>query len=336
MRWKTTLKFYEERMFPKDSLVDLELHFSPGKILLCGEYLVLKGAKSLGLCCRFGQSLKIKKSNNHYFHWKALDHRNALWIDFKFHRRNGKFEVYDEYGSNLINQDQLKIIFTLLEIIHDTKEQLFEDFLSFETCIDFDPSWGLGSSSTLVANLSKWSGIEAYKLLKHSFGGSGYDLAIAMANKHITYQLSESGRKVELVDFNPKFKDHIFFVHLNKKRNSRKAISSFEEICQNKDLNNAIETVSEISDNVLNNIELAEFEYLMTKHEHILSGILGESSIKDALFPDYTDGICKSLGAWGGDFMLVTGNEESMEYFRNKGYRKILTFDELIENGANS
>ncbi len=39
----------------------------------------------------------------------------------------------------------------------------------------------------------------------------------------------------------------------------------------------------------------------------------------DKIFLDYF-GQTKSLGAWGGDFILATGNKDTPKYFKNKGY----------------
>jgi len=42
----------------------------------------------------------------------------------------------------------------------------------------------------------------------------------------------------------------------------------------------------------------------------------------------------KSLGAWGGDFVLVTSNrpeEETRNYFNEKGLEVFLRYDEIIK-----
>ena len=47
-------------------------------------------------------------------------------------------------------------------------------------------------------------------------------------------------------------------------------------------------------------------------------------------FPDYKGSI-KSLGAWGGDFILATGDKEDRNYFINKGLRSIIEFKDMIK-----
>jgi hypothetical protein len=52
-------------------------------------------------------------------------------------------------------------------------------------------------------------------------------------------------------------------------------------------------------------------------------------TVKEALFPDFK-GIIKSLGAWGGDFVLVISKENPNEYFIAKGYETIIPYDQMI------
>ena len=47
------------------------------------------------------------------------------------------------------------------------------------------------------------------------------------------------------------------------------------------------------------------------------------------LFPDF-DGVIKSLGAWGGDFVMVISNENPTDYFMEKGYETVIPYEEMI------
>ena len=44
---------------------------------------------------------------------------------------------------------------------------------------------------------------------------------------------------------------------------------------------------------------------------------------------EYFEGEIKSLGAWGGDFILASGIN-SPSYFESKGYKTIVKFDDMI------
>ena len=52
-------------------------------------------------------------------------------------------------------------------------------------------------------------------------------------------------------------------------------------------------------------------------------------TIKEAVFPDF-NGVIKSLGAWGGDFVMVVSQENPKKYFAQKGYEIMLTYGEMI------
>ncbi len=160
-----------------------------------------------------------------------------------------------------------------------------------------------------------------------TFGGSGYDIACAQNNSALTYQLKGDDKQINLVNFNPEFKQELFFIHLNKKQDSRKGISIYN--LQKKEITNSISEISKITSKVLTCDNLKDFETLVTKHEAIISDIIKIKSVKETLFNDY-NGAIKSLGAWGGDFILATGSLEEMKYFRNKGYNTILSFNDIL------
>ena len=72
-----------------------------------------------------------------------------------------------------------------------------------------------------------------------------------------------------------------------------------------------------------------DLEKIMEEHESIISSIVKLTPVKKVLFSDYF-GAIKSLGAWGGDFVLVTGNEDTPNYFKQKGFETVLSYREMI------
>ena len=61
-------------------------------------------------------------------------------------------------------------------------------------------------------------------------------------------------------------------------------------------------------------------------------GDISEKKVKDTRFADYW-GAVKSLGAWGGDLVLVTSNQpksDTEEYFKSKGFGVLIPYKELI------
>lgn len=65
------------------------------------------------------------------------------------------------------------------------------------------------------------------------------------------------------------------------------------------------------------------------EHETVMSGILKLPTVKALVFPDFI-GTVKSLGAWGGDFILAAANENPETYFKSKGFDVIIPYKDMI------
>ncbi len=307
------------------------MHFySNGKLLLTGEYLVLEGAKALALPTKFGQDLEVISIKEPQLIWGSFDLNGNCWFEAIFELP--KLRLISATFDSDIEGNSDKIAETLLEILLEAKK-LNPDFLNsddgflIKTTLTFPRNWGLGSSSTLINSIAFWAKVDAFQLLWNSFKGSGYDIACAQNNSPIFYQLLDKKPIVERVNFNPRFQENLFFVHLNQKQDSKKGIAKFRENKQN--LQKEIEQISMISEDFLKVSNLNDFEKLIFEHEKIISSIIQQKPVKSELFPDYF-GEIKSLGAWGGDFVLATGNEKSISYFKNKGFETILPYSEMI------
>jgi mevalonate kinase len=192
--------------------------------------------------------------------------------------------------------------------------------------LEFERHWGLGSSSTLIANIAAWAGVDGFQLYKAVSNGSGYDLAVALQNKHLQYKLKDGEPEFEAVHWNPDFVDDLFFVALGKKQVSSVEVEKYRNSEQYPDACKAIDAINKA---ILAVNELNEFETLIKEHEAVLSATLNKKSIQQELFPDYT-GSMKSLGAWGGDLILASRIGEGITYFHEKGYPEIIPFRELV------
>ena len=298
--------------------------YSNGKLLITGEYLVLDGARALALPTKFGQNLIVKKGQNQEIIWKSYNYDEQLW-----------FEDVISF-SDIINNVEAKIETvktTLITILHEAY-LLNSDFINkaegyeISTHLTFPKNWGLGTSSTLLNNIAQWTKIDAFVLLKNSFGGSGYDIACAQNNTPIIYQIDQDLPIVEKVNFKPEFSKNIYFVYLNKKQSSKVAISAYYNN-KNENLAENILDNNKITKSILESKTLKEFAHFVEKHEIHLSNILELETIKELAFPDF-NGVVKSLGAWGGDFVMAISKENPVAYFTKKGYETILTYDEMI------
>ena len=206
-------------------------------------------------------------------------------------------------------------------------------FLSFGngynsiTKLYFPKDWGLGTSSTLINNIANWAQVDPHELLTNTFGGSGYDVACAQYDSVISYQLLNGIANVRTVNFNPKFKDCLYFVYLNKKQNSREGIKHYQ--ANKEHSKSALSEVDEITKKMIICDDLEIFESLINSHETIISNITKQTPIKQLLFNDF-NGSIKSLGAWGGDFVLVTSRSNPKDYFKSKGFETIIPYGEMV------
>ncbi|WP_338408834.1 GYDIA family GHMP kinase [uncultured Flavobacterium sp.] len=299
--------------------------YSNGKLLITGEYLVLDGAKAFALPTKYGQNLIAEEGNNQEIKWQSFDSDGSIWFEDTLTFKDISKKNISEEASSKRN--------TLLEILHEGF-LLNPDFLnqsngcSVKTQLTFPRNWGLGTSSTLINNIAQWLQIDAFALLKNSFGGSGYDIACAQNNSPILYHLKNGKPIVEKVTFDPKFSENLYFVYLDKKQSSKTAIASYYNN-RNKDLEEDITKNNKITLAVLNAKSLNDFGLALEKHEAEMSNILEMHTVKESLFSDF-NGVVKSLGAWGGDFVLVISKENPTAYFEKKGFRTIIPYKEMI------
>lgn len=302
---------------------------SNGKLLITGEYAVLDGAKSLAVPTTKGQSLEVSENEPNLISWKSMDEYGNPWFESNFKIENGKFQ----YLTNNQDPESKEISKRLQQLLQSAYRSNTEAFsnkgFSITTRQNFNRKWGLGTSSTLVNNLAQWLNIDPYKLLKESFGGSGYDIAAAGSDLPLTYQITNNGPAAFTADFDPPFKDELFFVYLNRKQNSREAIAHYKNQPQ-EDIQGLTEKISGITEQIIRSKNLEEFSMLLKAHETLISKAINLPRIQTSLFPDYPK-LIKSLGGWGGDFILATGRDKEKEYFRQNGYSTIFDYSELIK-----
>ncbi|RRO16821.1 GYDIA family GHMP kinase [Flavobacteriaceae bacterium 14752] len=296
--------------------------YSHGKLLLTGEYVVLDGAKALALPCKLGQSLSVKSISDQNNQWISYLKNGQVWKSLDFSLK----EILENKAS-----DKFKTrLFQILKIIYQEKPELFEKTYAFSTQLEFDKDWGLGSSSTLINNLAQWSKIDPYFLLEKTFGGSGYDIAAAQQKNPFIYQRLDGKVTIQTVEISNRLKPYIYFIYLNQKQNSREAILNYRKHSKSEKGQN-ISKVSDLTQSIIHSSDLKEFENNLKIHEELISKIIDQPPIQELKFKDYRSGIVKSLGAWGGDFVLVTAqNKDDLEYFRQKGYEVVYNYGDLV------
>ena len=297
--------------------------YSHGKLLLSGEYVVLDGALSLAIPTKYGQSLIVEQIEEPKLLWESYDENKSVWFE-------NEFEIDPDRGAlKQVHEDSISK--RLIQILNATKDLNLgflnnEHGFKIETHLEFPKNWGLGTSSTLINNIAQWTNVDAFSLLERTFGGSGYDIACAQNNSPIIYQIEDKKPIVKTIDFARSFQEHLYFVHLNKKQNSRDGIKHYHKNKEN--AQSAIEAINTITLEMISSKTLEHFQILMVQHETIISKITKQTPVKDLLFKDF-DGAVKSLGAWGGDFIMVASKHNPSTYFKDRGYETVIPYSRM-------
>ncbi len=298
-------------------------YYSHGKLLLSGEYLILDGAVGLALPTIPGQDLVVEDEDSGLVRWESVDEKEQTWFAAEFELED--FELTVRFGEEKVGLQLQEILRTARMM--NTRFLTASEGCRVRTALEFPRDWGLGSSSTLINNVAKWADRNPFKLLEISFGGSGYDIACANSEKPLFYRLEDGHPKALVVDFDPPFKDNLYFVHLNRKQSSRDSIAVYEELQDFSD--QTLDHISAIGKELARCSTQGDFNMLLREHERIIGRVLRQKPVQEDLFPDFK-GQIKSLGAWGGDFVLASAEEDPGDYFRTKGYATIIPYRDLI------
>ena len=297
--------------------------FSSGKLLITSEYAVIDGACALAVPTKLGQRMTVTDNVEPGIHWIAKDVDGNIWFENHFHIHD--FRPTPQTDETTSRLQQILLV----------ARELNSDFLTksngviVETQLDFSKYWGLGSSSTLVNNVAQWANVDPFYIQQKVFGGSGYDIACAQKHNPITYQLIDQQPTVLDVAFAPPFHEHLFFVYMNKKQNSRTSIQNHYRGVSD-EVRNAMNALTK---RFVKTQNASEFQTLMLAHESIISKLIGIPPVQQTAFSDY-EGVVKSLGAWGGDFVLACGPKTSKAYFSTKGYAVCIPYSELISHAT--
>lgn len=300
----------------------MESFFSPGKLLLTSEYVVLDGALALAVPTKWGQELwsEEESDSKSRIYWEAY-HQDTLWL-----RCEIDYATWQVVSTN--NPEASLFVVSVLQSVQKASSKVLQDTRSYrlKTNLQFPSDYGLGSSSTLMTNLSNWAKINAFTLNDRALGGSGYDIAVAQEKHSLLFQIQESKRVVQPIDLDFKFKNELLFIHLNQKQNSREGIKHY----RNKPIStNLVSKFTDITKKITVSQTLEEFSMLLNLHEDLLSSHLELDTARNLHFADCPTFV-KSLGAWGGDFVLSAKFEGYQSYFQHKGFPTYFEWSELI------
>ncbi len=301
------------------------MYYANGKLLLTAEYFVLDGARALALPCKLGQSLthRLDLARNNWL-WQSYDADKKRW-----------FEALVNLNDFSLQSASDKIIGErLVQVLQAAQKLRTEPFshvgAQIKTHLTFPRLWGLGTSSTLIYNVAQLFYVDHFELLAATFGGSGYDVACAAAKQPILFWREENQAFSRAISFKPVFREQLFFVYLGKKQDSREGIARYKNLVKNDGLQ--IEFFDQLTEHIQTATDLKTFEQGLNEHEMRVSKLLDLPRAKILFFSDYW-GEIKSLGAWGGDFVLATSDRDAattLAYFQQKGFSTVLKYQDLI------
>lgn len=256
--------------------------------------------------------------------WKSRDADGRVWFDGEFELPGLSYIKGNDEATGRKLQQIMEAICTFSPTF-----LLNQTNLSVETRLEFPRLWGLGSSSTLICLMSWWAGIDPFQLLKSTFGGSGYDVAAGSMESPFFYRAG-SPPLIEACPFKPPFSNQLYFIYLGQKQDSREGIARYRE--RQPAAGSLIAEVSSLTRAMAVCQNLAEWDRLVQEHERLVGDFLDLPRARDLHFAGFW-GEIKSLGAWGGDFVLASSarsEEETKSYFNEKGFPVFLPYNHLV------
>lgn len=299
-----------------------------GKLLISAEYMVLYGSRALAVPLKKGQRLQtIRSEDRKLFAWNAY-YEDDPWFSADFNPSTlGVVATTDQEKAGYLQ----RLLKACIQLDPAFQSELFD--WDVETRLDFSPDWGLGSSATLTALVAEWADVNPLDLHFMVSEGSGFDVACAITDSAIIYSLLDDGPHYQPVLFNPPFADQLYFVWLGSKQPTAKHVE--EMAGQLSPDPEKIGYFSNLTRGMLEAGELYDFRILMEEHESKVSELISLDRVSETRFPGLL-GSVKSLGAWGGDFVMIATEQDPdalYNYLDNLGFTTRFRYKDLIYEG---
>ena len=300
--------------------------------MLCGEYAVTIGVEALALPVSLGQWMYVwvfdSPGGGDRLIWEAKEKDGSTWLNESFALPLETMEAETEKSSE---RDRSR------EVLHSMLSMVAEGFWKtgksyrIETQLEFDRSSGLGSSSTMVANFARFAGLDAQKVQQKVLGGSGYDVAVAELGKGLVFWKNAEVANWDAWKLSADLTSKWKIVFLGKKQNSRNALADVKgklmEIEKDDFLMHQLQQVC-AAVKMANQVPMLEAGLEMW--QAILAMSLGlETPYQHFKFQPSKGGLCKWLGAWGGDMLLINDVFEESEREALKKYQ-IVDWNQLV------
>ena len=298
--------------------------------MLAGEYLALYGLETFAFPVKYGQKLSVWQSATEggFLKWSSKNYMGEVWFTTEIDTIN----VLEKSTNNATVSGRI------CELIQAARELnpnfSLEGTYILETELEFDQAFGLGSSSTLVALIADWAKVDALILQEKVFGGSGYDAAVSSVQKPLVFWRNDRNKpNWALWEIDVDISKDWFLCFPGNKVNSR---NSIEEVRDKLELISTDSFMMAQLDNILQQIKSAEtadsMELSLEIWQAFISKSLGlKTAYEDLNIERVKGGLCKYLGAWGGDVILVNklihnSNKDKFETM------EVVPWNELVIN----
>ena len=300
----------------------MQSFYAPGKILLNGEYTVLVGFEGMALPVKCGQWLdswifNTPQNGTDTLYYQAIDESGNVWFKMNV-------SIDELLPSSDISIEDKPIADLFLKLLLMVSDDFFEKGKSIrlETRLEFNRDSGLGSSSTFLVIMSQFFGLSAQKLQTQLFGGSGYDVAISQVQKPLIFWKNEQGVNFRPWKLSQSLTQQWQIVFWGQKVNSRNSSAAVKESLDRISSDPAYKLqLEKILSLTRDAQDIPTLETSLEMMQMFLSQLLDLETPYQALsIKPVSQGLCKWLGAWGGDMLLVN-NKILQEYpavFKNK------------------
>ena len=300
--------------------------------MLCGEYAVTIGVEALALPVSLGQWMYVwefdSPGGGDRLIWEAKEKDGSTWLNESFALPLETMEAETEKSSE---RDRSR------EVLHSMLSMVAEGFWKtgksyrIETQLEFDRSSGLGSSSTMVANFARFAGLDAQKVQQKVLGGSGYDVAVAELGKGLVFWKNAEVANWDAWKLSADLTSKWKIVFLGKKQNSRNALADVKEKLMEIEKDDFLmHQLQQVCAAVKMANQVPMLEAGLEMWQAILAMSLGlETPYQHFKFQPTKGGLCKWLGAWGGDMLLINDVFEESEREALKKY-KIVDWNQLV------
>jgi hypothetical protein len=198
--------------------------------------------------------------------------------------------------------------------------------------LEFDRKSGLGSSSTLVSNFAQFAGLDAQRLQREVFGGSGYDVAVGSVGRGLVFWKDGDENHWSPWTLNASLTENWFVVFLGEKQNSRASLNNVKDRLQEIQQDDfMLHQLQQVAGAVKMAQQITMLEAGLEMWQALLGMSLGlETPYQQFGFQPVKGGLCKWLGAWGGDMLLVNQTFLTTQSAQLKSYT-IQPWNQLVK-----